>query len=168
MSAAAEELFPLVINYDDPHKDDIVTLLNDHLIFCRSTSPPEFVYALDVEALCTQDIAFYAGRVPISDQVVVIAALRILDEKHGELKSMHTVRSVRGRGYGKSMLRHVISDARKRGLERISLETGTMGEFSAARQLYESFGFVECDVFGYYEPSEYSVCMTLEITSEKL
>jgi len=108
MSAAVEELFPLVINYDDPHKEDIVTLLNDHLLFCRSTSPPEFVYALDVEALCTPDIAFYAGRVPVSDQVMVVAALRILDEKHGELKSMHTLRSVRGRGYGKSMLRHVM------------------------------------------------------------
>jgi len=166
MSAEAEELFPLVINCDDPRKDDIVALLNDHLLFCRSTSPPEFVYALDVEALCTPEIVFYAGRV--GDQLVAVAALRILDEKHGELKSMHTVRNVRGRGYGKSMLRHMISVARTRGLERISLETGTMEEFSAARQLYESFGFVECDVFGYYEPSEYSICMALEITSKEL
>jgi putative acetyltransferase len=53
--------------------------------------------------------------------------------------------------------------ARGEGFERVSLETGTMEPFAAARALYEKAGFTECEPFGDYRHSRNSVYMTLEL-----
>lgn len=73
---------------------------------------------------------------------------------------MRTVSSQRRRGVGRALLAHVVAEAERRGLERVSLETGAEPPFEAARNLYRSFGFTECEPFGDYRPDPNSVFMT--------
>jgi len=61
------------------------------------------------------------------------------------------------------MLQHLIREAAGRGYSSLSLETGSMEFFEAARRLYASFGFTACPPFGDYKPDPNSVFMTLDI-----
>jgi len=76
---------------------------------------------------------------------------------------MHTAQSMRGRGVGSAMLRHIIATARRRGMSRLSLETGTWEYFRPARALYMRHGFVECPPFADYVPDPNSVFMSLDL-----
>ena len=87
-------------------------------------------------------------------------ALKHLSATHGELKSMHTLDSYRGQGLGAKMLEHTIAEARQRGYQRLSLETGSMDGFIPSRKLYRRFGFEVCAPFGTYVEDPYSVFMT--------
>lgn len=92
-----------------------------------------------------------------------IAGLKLLDDGHGELKSMHVLPQARGRGVGMALVDRVIGHARSRGLRRISLETGSRAASLAARLLYERQGFGYCPPFGTYAEDPESVFMTREI-----
>ena len=77
---------------------------------------------------------------------------------------MHTVIAARGQGIGQAMLDHLIAVARARGVRRVSLETGTMPGFAAARSLYAKSGFTPCGPFAEYGASPYSCFMTLSLS----
>ena len=53
-----------------------------------------------------------------------------------------------------------LHDASSRGVEQVSLETGSMAFFAAARSLYAGAGFVPCGPFGEYRASSNNVFMT--------
>jgi putative acetyltransferase len=76
---------------------------------------------------------------------------------------MYTVESLRGRGAGSAMLRHIIATARARGMSRLSLETGSWDYFLPARALYRSHGFVKCPPFADYVLDPNSVFMSLDL-----
>lgn len=147
------------IAIDDPRVEDVRALLERHLAFARSLSPPEDVHALDVDGLVDPSITFFSFRV--RGELLGVAALKRVDADHAELKSMHTAEAARGRGIGRALLDHLIGFARDRGYRRISLETGSMAGFAPARSLYASAGFQECGPFGGYRPSPNSTFMTL-------
>ena len=58
------------------------------------------------------------------------------------------------------MVEHLLDVARASGVQRVSLETGTMAAFAPARSLYAGAGFEVCPPFGEYTDSPNSVCMT--------
>ena len=97
----------------------------------------------------------------VGRELVGCGALKELDPKHGEIKSMRTAPAFRGKGVGKLMLRHLLEEAGRRGFERLSLETGSMGAFEPARRLYESHGFSYCGPFADYALDPNSVFMSL-------
>lgn len=140
----------------------IIALLELHLDGARANSPPGSVHALDLSGLQGPGLSFWA--MWDGDDVVGMGALKMLDADHGEVKSMHTARAVRGRGAGTQMLRHIIAEARARGLKRLSLETGTPEYFHPAHVLYRQHGFVDCPPFGPYVADGFSLCMTRELT----
>ena len=150
-----------VIAVDDPRAEDVRALLAAHLAFAHQHSPPEDVHALDVEALLDPAVTFFGYR--RAGRLLAIGALRRMDGEHAEVKSMHTASEARGQGIGRAMLAHLIAEARTRGYRRLSLETGTMAAFEAARALYASAGFVPCEPFGSYFHSPNSACMTLSL-----
>jgi putative acetyltransferase len=139
----------------------VLRLLGDHLADMYATSPPESVHALDVTALQHPDVTFWA--LAEGDQLLGCVALKQLDARHGELKSMRTDAAARGRGLGRLLLQHVVAEARARGYLRLSLETGTEDFFRPARALYRSHGFVETGPFGSYTLDPNSVYLTLEL-----
>jgi putative acetyltransferase len=104
-----------------------------------AVTPPENVYALDVEKLVSPDITVFGAR--LNQKLVGVGALRILDRNHGELKSMHTDKAARGHGVGTAMVNQISGFAKSKGLSRVSLETGNFAEFAPARNLYTSISF---------------------------
>jgi putative acetyltransferase len=144
---------------DDPTVPDVRALLARHLAFAHATTPPEAVFALDVDALRDPAVAFFSFR-DDDGTVLGVGALKRLDADHAEIKSMHTAQEARGRGVGRAMVAHLLAVARERGHRRVSLETGAQAAFAPARALYAACGFVPCEAFGPYVPSAGSAYMT--------
>lgn len=149
------------IEIDDLTRPEIHALLNEHLQDMYGLSPPESVHALDIERLRKPEITFWSAW----DGSVLLGcgALKQLDHKHGEIKSMRTPAALRRRGAGRAILAYILQVARSRGYERLSLETGSIEAFKPAQQLYESFGFTYCGPFGEYAEDPNSVFMTLRL-----
>ena len=149
------------IREDDLRGADVVALLQEHLDDMHRHSPPESVHALDLDKLRRPEITGWVARE--GGPLLGCGALKQLDARHGEIKSMRTANAHRGRGVGARLLEHVLAEARRRGYARLSLETGTPAAFDAARRLYARYGFAECGPFGDYVPDPYSTFMTLEL-----
>jgi len=139
----------------------ILRLLDDHLADMHAESPPESVHALDVSGLQHASVTFWV--VSDGDEVLGCVALKQLDPRHGELKSMRTDAAARGRGLGRLLLEFVLAEATARGYTRISLETGSQEFFQPARTLYARYGFTETGPFADYRPDPLSVFMTREL-----
>jgi putative acetyltransferase len=146
---------------DDPRATDVRALLEAHLAFANTHSPREDVHALDVAGLLAAEVSFFSIRE--GAELLGVGALKHLDPRHAEIKSMHTAAPARGRGVGRAMVEHLLAVARDRGIHRISLETGSMAAFAPARALYAGFGFRVCPPFAGYPPSPNSTCMTLSL-----
>src|SRR5262245_33660395 len=95
----------------------VVDLLQRHLTSARAHTAPGSAHALDIAALQTPNITFWAAW--DGDALVAVGALKQLAEDHGEVKSMHTSPSARRKGIGSAMLQHVIASARSRGISRL-------------------------------------------------
>ena len=149
------------ISADDPRAPDVRALLARHMAAMLAATPPEHAFALDVDGLLDPAVTFFSYRA--DGELLGVGALKQLDSEHAEIKSMHTAAAARGRGVGRAMLNHLLGVARSRGCRRVSLETGTMAEFAAARTLYASAGFTACEPFADYQPSEDNCFMTLEL-----
>jgi putative acetyltransferase len=149
------------IGPDDPRAADVRQLIARHLAFVRPQSPPEDVHALDVGALTEAGVEFFSFR--RDGMLLAIGALKRLDARHGEIKSMHTAELARRAGIGRAMVEYLVGVARQRGYRRVSLETGSTEGFDAARALYAGLGFEECGPFGDYVESAYSSFMTIEL-----
>ena len=152
----------LQIRIDDLNGPEIQSLLGEHLRSMHSMSPPESVHALDLDGLRDPRITFWSAW--DGDTLLGCGALKQLDARHGEIKSMRTTQAVRGRGVGRAMLAHIVDAARRRGYARLSLETGSQAAFEPARRLYAGSGFVDCPPFADYRPDPHSVFMTLDLT----
>ncbi len=157
----ASNNLPMRIELDDLSRPEIHALLNEHLQSMYELSPPESVHALDLNKLRQPEITFWS----IWDESGLLGcgALKALDRTHGEIKSMRTPQANRRKGAGRAMLDHIIAVARSRSYERLSLETGPVDGFKAARTLYESAGFVYCGPFADYVDDPFSSFMTLRL-----
>ena len=153
------------IRAEDPRTADVVALLERHLEFCRTHSPPEDVHALDLDGLLDPAVTLFTLR--RGGVLAGVGALKELDPSHGEIKSMHTAEEARGAGVGRAIVTHLLATARARGYRRVSLETGSMAAFAPARSLYATFGFVACGPFGDYRASPNSSFMTLLLADER-
>ena len=135
-------------------QDDVRALLAHHFDSMRASSPPEACHVLAAAGLGAPDISFWSLRE--GRRLLGVGALKALAPDHGEVKSMRTAPHALGRGVGRAMLHHLLSQARARGYRRLSLETGSSAEFAAALRLYESEGFVPCGPFGGYSNSAFT------------
>jgi putative acetyltransferase len=149
------------IRLDNLSGPEIRKLLDEHLTSMAHLSPPESVHALDIDALRSPGITFWS--VWAGSELLGCGALKELEAKHGEIKSMRTSSAHRREGVAKAMLAHIIEEARKRSYGRLSLETGSMAAFEPAQRLYARFGFTPCPPFADYTADPNSVFMTLPL-----
>ena len=149
------------IRIDDLAGPQIAALLARHWENARRQSPPESVHTLDLDALRAPDVTVWT--VWDGAQILGCGALRQLDPHHGEVKSMHTDAARRGRGAGSAILATIVTEARRRGYRRLSLETGSNAALAPARALYARFGFQVCGPFGCYRLDPHSTFMTLAL-----
>ena len=146
------------IRVDDLSGPEIRGLLDEHLANMRQISPPESTHALPIEHLRDPAITFWS--VWEDGELLGCGALTELDAQHGEIKSMRTAAAHVRKGVASAVLHHIVSEARRRGYRRLSLETGAAAAFRPAQQLYASAGFEYCGPFADYVLDPNSVFMT--------
>lgn len=142
--------------FGDPQ---LAEFLQDHLDELAPTAPAESQHALSLDELRASSARLWIAREDA--EVVGMGALAPLAPHHDELKSMRTHPARRGTGVGSRLLGYLLADARARGIQRISLETGSMAFFAPARALYARAGFVPCAPFGSYVLDENSTYLTM-------
>lgn len=146
---------------DDLTHPAVLALLDEHLRDMRAATPPESVHALDHDELRAPDVTFWTAW--DGNELLGCGALKALDAKHGEIKSMRTAKNRLRSGVAAAILAHIVAVARERGYERLSLETGSGRPFDAALRFYEKQGFDYCEPFGDYVPDPFSRFMTLNL-----
>ena len=143
------------IREDDLTGEKIVTVLCKHLDNMNAVTPPGSVHALplgDLRAPAVTCRSVWEG-----DDLLGCGALKELDAKTGEVKSMRTAEAHRGRGVGSRMLRYIVGEAQRRAYTHLKLETGAMPAFAPARALYLRHSFSYCGPFGGYTDDPNSV-----------
>ncbi|HZZ59233.1 MAG TPA: GNAT family N-acetyltransferase [Opitutaceae bacterium] len=146
---------------DDLAGAQTLDLLRIHLQGMRAHSPANAVFALDLSGLQTPAVTVWSAW--IGDRIAGMAALKDLGGGHGELKSMRTHPDFLRQGVGAQLLEHVIVEARRRGMRRLSLETGSGPAFEPALALYRRRGFVAGAAFGGYTPSAFNQFLHLDL-----
>lgn len=139
----------------------LVAFLEAHLVDLAPTAPAQSRHALDLDGLARPGVRLWTGW--LGRDLVATGALAPVEGSHEEIKSMRTSPPHRGRGLAREMVAHLVADARRRGVERVSLETGSMDFFAPARALYRSQGFEECPPFGSYRLDPNSVFFAREL-----
>ncbi len=133
-------------------------LVARHLQGMHANSPACSVHAFDMDKLRQPGVTFWSGW--RGDQIVCIGALKRIDARRGEIKSMRVSDAFLGQGAGRAMLDHVVTEARRAGMTSLWLETGSTDPFLPAISLYESAGFTRCGPFEGYVEDPFSVFMT--------
>jgi putative acetyltransferase len=146
---------------DDLSGSEVRALLQEHLANMRQISPPESIHALPIEGLRKPEITFWSAWE--NSELLGCGALKELNARHGEIKSMRTSAAHRRKGVAKALLNYIVGEAKRRGYRRLSLETGSMDAFEPARQLYARSGFIFCGPFADYIKDPNSVFMTKEL-----
>jgi putative acetyltransferase len=145
------------IRIDDLSGPEVKQILTEHLADMFAASPPECVFALDLDGLKKPNITFWT--VWENGQLLGCGALKILDKTQGEIKPMRTTSAARNKGVASTLLRHILDVAKQKGLNKINLETGSQDFFEPARKLYAKHGFTECGPFSDYKLDPHSVFM---------
>lgn len=149
------------IRIDDLSGSEIRGLLDEHLASMRRHSPPQSVHALPIEGLRQPEITFWT--VWEDGELLGCGALKELNSRHAEIKSMRTAAQHLRKGVARTLLHYIMAEAGRRGYHRLSLETGSMEAFEPARQLYARAGFIFCGPFADYVHDPNSVFMTKEL-----
>jgi putative acetyltransferase len=152
----------MLIKVDDLRGARVAQLLEEHLQDMYAASPPECVYALDLEKLRKPEITFWT--LWDGENLAGCGAIKELNATQAEIKSMRTANNYRGKGVAIKIMEHILRVAADRGYQQLSLETGSMDFFIPARKLYERFGFNYCGPFADYPEDPHSVFMTKKIS----
>ena len=147
-------------NFDNIKVHD---LLIKHFIELRSVSPKGSTHVLDIAGLKVSSIKFWS--LWEGDELMGIGAIKFLNKKHGEFKSIRVNDKFRAKGRGLEIINHLIDEARKLNIQQLSLETGAGNFFVKARKLFAKSGFKTCDPFSHYEKDVNSVYMSMLISN---
>ena len=145
-------------NFDNA---EVNHLLTKHFIELRSVSPDDSCHVLDIKGLKDSSIKFWSFW--DNNQLIGCAALKFLDDEHGEFKSIRVEDNSRGKGFGKKIISHLIEVAKNEGIKKLSIETGAGDFFKSARKLFKKFGFKTCRPFADYKEDLNSCYFDLEI-----
>ena len=137
---------------------EVNELLTKHFIELRAASPEGSAHVLDIPGLKVPSIKFWS--LWKDKKLIGCGALKFLDEKHGEFKSIRIHDNFRNRGYGINVINYLINEAKKLNIKRLSIETGAGDFFIPARKLFKRSGFTECEPFAHYKEDVNSVYLT--------
>jgi putative acetyltransferase len=149
-------------NFDHPEVNELLT---KHFIELRSVSPEDSCHVLDIAGLKDPSIKFWS--LWENDALMGSGALKFLDEKHGEFKSIRVNNKFRNKGLGSKIINHLIEEAKKLKITRLSLETGAGDFFIPARKLFIKCGFKDCEPFSGYKKNVNSIYYTKLINNNQ-
>ncbi|MDA7583345.1 GNAT family N-acetyltransferase [Candidatus Pelagibacter sp.] len=148
-------------NFDNPEVNELLIM---HFIELRSVSPEGSAHVLNIAGLKDPSIKFWS--LWDESDLVGSGALKFLDKEHGEFKSIRVSDRFKGKGNGSKVITHLINEAKKLNIQRLSLETGAGDFFLAARKLFNKSGFQPCKPFSHYKNDINSVYMTMLISNK--
>ena len=137
---------------------EVNLLLKKHFIELRAASPEGSAHVLDIPGLQELSIKFWS--LWEDGQLMGCGALKFLDKKHGEFKSIRIEDNFRGKGNGITVINHLIDEAKKLKIKKLSIETGAGKFFAPARKLFDSCGFKPCKPFAHYKEDVNSLYLT--------
>ena len=148
-------------NFDNP---EVNQLLTKHFIELRAASPEGSAHVLDIPGLKEPSIKFWS--LWEENKLMGCGALKFLDKQHGEFKSIRIHDDFRNQGNGIKVIKHLIDEAKKLKIKRISLETGAGKFFDPARKLFKKCDFTPCKPFAHYKEDVNSIYLTKLINHE--
>jgi len=142
-------------NFDHPEVNELLT---KHFVELRAASPEGSAHVLDIPGLQISSIKFWSLW---SDNLLMgCGALKFLDNQHGEFKSIRIHDNFRNKGNGINVVNHLITEAKKLDITKLSIETGAGEFFKPARKLFKQSGFKPCNPFAHYKEDINSVYLT--------
>ena len=133
-------------------------LLIKHFIELRAASPEGSAHVLDIHGLKVPSIKFWS--LWKDEMLLGCGALKFLDKGHGEFKSIRIHNDFRNQGNGINVINHLINEAKKLNINRLSIETCAGDFFEPARKLFKKCGFETCEPFAHYKEDVNSVYLT--------
>ena len=148
-------------NFDHP---EVNKLLTKHFIELRAASPEGSAHVLDIPGLKVSSIKFWS--LWENDKLFGCGALKFLDKNHGEFKSIRIHDNFKKKGESIKIIEHLIEEAKKLDIRRISLETGAGKFFDPARKLFKKCDFKPCKPFAHYKKDINSIYLTKLINND--
>ena len=145
----------IVGNFDNP---EVNKLLTDHFVELRAASPKGSTHVLDITGLKIPSIRFWS--LWENEKLFGCGALKFLSKDHGEFKSIRIHDNFRNKGNGIKIINHLINEAKKLDIKRLSLETGAGKFFEPARKLFKKCNFEPCKPFAHYKEDVNSIYLT--------
>ena len=140
---------------------EVNSLLKKHFIELRSVSPAGSTHVLDIDGLKDPSIKFWS--LWENNKLIGCGALKFLEKNHGEFKSIRVADKFRRSGIGEKIIEHLIEEAKKLEISKLSIETGAGDFFIPARKLFSKFGFKKCIPFAHYKEDPNSCYFTLNL-----
>ena len=140
---------------------EVQALIAYHQRAMLEGSPPGLSFALDLSGLRAKGVCVWVAYV--EGRAAAIGAIKRLDEKSCEVKSMRTHPEFLRQGLAAALLETIITQARLAGFKTISLETGTGPAFEPALALYRRRGFVNGAAFADYTLTDFNQCLHLAL-----
>ena len=145
-------------NFDNSEVND---LLKKHFVELMSVSPAGSTHVLDIDGLKDPSIKFWS--LWENNELIGCGALKFLEKNHGEFKSIRVADQFRKKGSGERIINHLIEEAKKLNIVKLSIETGAGEFFLPARNLFSKFGFKTCPPFAHYKDDPNSCYYTLNL-----
>ena len=142
-------------NFKNP---EVHELLTKHFIELRAASPEGSAHVLDIPGLKIPSIKFWS--LWENERLMGCGALKFLEKGHGEFKSIRVHDNFRRKGFGIEVINHLIDEAKKLKIKKLSIETGTGKFFAPARKLFDNCGFKPCKPFAHYKEDVNSLYLT--------
>jgi len=148
-------------NFEHPEVNELLT---KHFIELRAASPEGSAHVLDITGLKDPSIKFWS--LWEGQKLMGCGALKFLDKNHGEFKSIRVHDNFRNKGNGIKVINHLIKEAEKLHIKRLSIETGAGKFFEPARKLFNKCNFEPCAPFAHYKKDKNSIYLTKVIINK--
>jgi len=143
----------------------VYELLTKHFIELRSVSPTGSTHVLSIDELNKKKIKFWS--LWENKELLGCCALTLLNNHHGEFKSIRVSHKYRGKNKGIKIIQFLIVESLKLNIKRISLETGSGIFFKPARDLFKKCGFLHSKPFAHYKNDLNSCYLSLKLKDLK-
>ena len=148
-------------NFDHPEVNELLT---KHFIELKAASPDGSTHVLDIPGLKDPSIKFWS--LWENKDLFGCGALKFLDKEHGEFKSIRMHDNFKNKGNGIKVVNHLINEAKKLNIRRLSIETGAGNFFIPARKLFKRCDFKICKPFAHYKDDVNSIYLTRQINND--
>ena len=148
-------------NFDNPEVNELLT---KHFVELRAASPEGSAHVLDIPGLKIPSIKFWS--LWENEKLFGCGALKFLEKGHGEFKSIRVHDNFKKKGNGIKVINHLIEEAKKLDIKKLSIETGAGDFFIPARKLFNKCNFLPCEPFAHYKLDKNSIYLTKQIDND--